>query len=290
MYSILTDHIYIIKSSIFIPLTSKIQTLSPIRFYLFFLLKFHFFLNLFSINLYNYYYDNVFFTFINNIISYIYNFLLFLLGNQTNTYYDNMDSPSFFNDDSLQSSLFNTYDDSSKVLFSDNNSNIFSLQGKLLNIEELFLLTKLSSDLNLLKFNRIYPLYTKFIEKQSTNSFIILLNKYYSNIENNNNSLSLGKLIKFFILILIYIDKFLSIFRLPKVKPEISNNFYSNNYSNSNFIFNINFNIQDLFFYNRRLDNIYYSLNPFLTIFNDIFSLNDNTNSLYSHKEPGNYK
>lgn len=234
LYSILVDHTYYINNTKYgTSLFSTIDKFNPIKFNLYIISLFKLIFNFLNTN--SYYSES-------NISTYLKKFLLAILGNQSNNFAKNYNDISFFESNS-QSSILDTYEYSSKVIFSGTNSNILSIQGKLLDIEEIFLLTQLSTDYNLVKFDKISNIITNYIDRSSNNSS--------NNLTYNNQT-----------------------------QPIL----YS-----SNAIFNLNFNVQDLFFYKRRLNRIHYSFNPFITIFNDIFSLNDYTNNSYSLKEPGNY-
>jgi hypothetical protein len=125
------------------------------------------------------------------------------------------------------------YDIEDRSIFSGA-PNTLSLQGKLLELEELYLLSNLSTDYNILAFTTIAQ-------------------KYRLKTKKSNN--------------LIYDSSF---------------NSYEEPTYNSNFIFNLNLNLQEKFFYNRRFNQISYSFNPYLEAFNHIFTLNDS----YSYKEP----
>jgi len=258
LYSILIDHIYYIKPS-------KFNVVDPNCTYVDVIMTFYnswyssiisfysLILNNLSIEPSNYYYNNFFFWVINNFFNIIKNSILYTLGRLSSKNFKNIDDFYFFEEKSIQKSLLNRFDLNSKLLFSGSNSHILSIQGKLLEIEELYSLTNFSTDYNILILNKISHIYTT--NNDDPNACVIrnVFPFRYNQLSNQFN------------------DDFLFTYK-------------------SNYIFNININLQETFFYNRRLSQMSYFFNPYIEIFNDIFSLNDNNHYILSFKEPGQYK
>jgi hypothetical protein len=82
--------------------------------------------------------------------------ILYLAGAQFSKNFQSLNDFSFFEEKDIEKLILNKYDINTKLLFSGINSNILSTHGKLLEIEELFLLTHLSIDYNILIYSNQY--------------------------------------------------------------------------------------------------------------------------------------
>lgn len=109
------------------------------------------------------------------VIYFIKFFIFSIFGFQYTTSMKFLSNFSFLNDDELSNKFINHYDLNNKLLFSGCDSNILSLQGKFFEMEDVYLLSQLSFDFNLLKLE-------EFIKEILTPDFKTSLN---INISNN---------------------------------------------------------------------------------------------------------
>ena len=89
--------------------------------------------------------------------------------------------------------------------------------------------------------------------------------------------------------------KYSNIFHLSDIEfSKNINNFRENEFFigkfDTNKILRQNLNFQELFYYNRRLNQISFYFNPYIEVFNEFFNLKGNNNELYSIIDPINYK
>lgn len=301
LYSILVDHTYFIKPTKLH--VSFSYLVLPIKYIIFFYTKCFTSIIISSITYLNssnngFYSPTLINLIQNKILTFIKKSVLSFLGLQYSNNIKNIDDFSFFEEKSVHKALLHNFDIKSKLLFSGTNSNILSIQGKLLEIEELYLLPNLSTDFNILILNkrtttyftkarqRFYSYQRNYLTKNkwvSTRSRDLALHRTYiisetlvANILNSFKNYSRKKKQPLF-----------PYCSTIEKKQYLNNKSYVYKYNN---IFNIDLNLQETFFYNRRFNNISYFFNPYIDVFNDIFSLNENTHSLYSYKEPGLYK
>lgn len=200
---------------------------------------------------------------------YLHSNILYILGLESSSSFKTIDDFSFFDDTNSNNLLLNNYDIHKKFLFSGTNSNIISIQGKLLELEELSLLSNLSIDYNHMLLNNIISYYKYYA--------LLNLTRYFGYIPYFGVDIA-AKLTP-----VKDIDAMLEFLIEEKTIP------FFDEYT-TNVIFNININMQESFFYKRRYLQFSYLFNPYLEVFNDLFSLNDNNNNIYTFKEPGLYK
>lgn len=262
LYCILIDHIYFIKPSKFNVLNDNGNSfifylmLCFTTWYNFIFSIYSFILNNLNIELYNSHYNPITFRILNIFFNFIKTSLLVTLGSQSPKNFKNIDDFTFFEEKSIQKVILNKYDINTKLLFSGINSNILSLQGKLLEVEELYLLTNLSTDYNILILNDISPNYTNNILIEDSKD---IYSDFFGNIKwlssrsldlSNPNTLYLtehvaGSILNYFTYFR-YSKNFVFPFCNKSERHQFINS-YEDTY-NYNYIFNINLNLQETFF------------------------------------------
>jgi cytochrome c oxidase subunit 2 len=216
----------------------------------------------------------------------------------------------FFKENNLFSLFENHYNVNNKLLFSGCDSNILSIQGKFLEMEDIHSLSKLSVKYNLVN---LFAFVNNILVPNIDN-----MNSFSENIDITHNT---NKLLKND-LDDVYLYFFLRDYSYNMFESNYDNGDYSNlslvefntvdffwdiyNVSNSereleevteetyrdiikcNNILSMDLNFQESFYYARRLNQISYYYNPYLEIFNGFFDLNENNN--LSVNEASNYK
>jgi hypothetical protein len=232
-----------------------------------------------------------------------------LFGFQPSNNFHSLSDFSFFNQTHTQKLILDKFDISDKYLFSGLNSNLISIEGKLLEIEELYLSTHVSLDKFILSYNNIVyknisSIYQNIkitldnisnVEIQYNSSSLLLENIYntplYVNIFDNINKIKedLYNSLFSYLSYTSYFDKIKtpsndSLFEFESSKLiEITESKYNN-------ILNMDLDFQESSFYKRRFLRMSFFFNPYLEIFDTIFSLNQTDYVNNSYKDPGNYK
>jgi hypothetical protein len=78
-------------------------------------------------------------------------FFFSIFGFQYTAFLKFLSNFSFLNEDNISNKFINHYNLNNKLLFSGCDSNVLSIQGKFFEMEDVYLLSQLSFDLNLLK-------------------------------------------------------------------------------------------------------------------------------------------
>jgi len=238
-------------------------------------------------------------------------FLYSLFGFQPSNNFQVLSDFTFFKQTQSDKLILDKFDISDKYLFSGVNSNLLSIEGKLLEIEELYLSTHVSLDKFILSYNdivynNISSIYQNIktsldnisnVEIQYSFSLPVIENIYntslYINIFDNVNELKEDVYNSLFSYLSYtsYFDKTKilsntndSLFQFESSKLiEITESRYNN-------ILNMDLDFQESSFYKRRFSRMSFFFNPYIEIFNTIFSVNENDSVRNSYKDPGNYK